>query len=501
MAITVGGVVIKLMCDSASFQKDWDKAGRTLKKTEREWSRMGTSLTRSITRPLAMAGLAALAYQVNWAGAARSIGKSINKHAQDIGKLKGSMGSLKTAGDALGDSFANAIAPALDDVARALIPVIENVAKLSMKFSEQGQGTQRMIVGMALLAAAMGPALKVGALLLKVIRGILSAKFVVPFSAAVSPIAAGAMLALGAAVALIGVFWNDWGKQVDAMPDKIGKVKDYLDKLVASNKNLQLFPRARGGSSDEDVAGFLAPYIAEAKAEAEAFKLSVDELVAYWTWVDEVKSRFGRQEYSGGLGYVGKMFRPSKTGSTDMPRGDNQLVPEMDTDWASDYVAQFEKMTDVVQGWGDAWADTVSRAIVDGRLLALNFGDFFKQIAADIMYMIMKLQLIDPIVKAIMSNFGGRLTETLVTGGGGGGGSGGGGAPDDLSYVTPSYGNQGMSVTIIDNRAMGDQVKVTRKGNTLQVLVEDALGRALAAGRLDPAMATAYGSRRMPVRR
>jgi hypothetical protein len=495
MSVTVGGVVIKLLCDSAQFQKEWDNTSRTLKRTEREWNRTGTMLTRSITKPLLLAGAAALAYQINWRNVGVTIGKSISKHSQDLDGLRTSLGHTKDAAAQLGDAFARAVAPGIDAASRAMIPLLNALAKVTEEFAKSGQTTQQMIVSLALVAMALGPIYKLGALILKTWRAIGAIKWAIPFSAAAGTALSGVLLAVGAAIVLCGLKWNDWNSQIDKTPDKIGKVKDYVDKLVASTENLQLFPRAEGGgSSDAEVAGFLQPFIDQAKAAAEAFKNSEEAAASLAMWLRTVDDMYGKM--------APKWNKTPARGGDTMPIGAPVTGPSMDAwrTYSDEFIRRFEDMEAIVQEWGNEWADTVSQAIVDGRLLQLNFGNFFRQIAADIMYMILKLKMIDPIVKSIMDRFGISITKGLTGGEGGEGtGTGSGSIP---GYPNPSAGpSLGLNVQIIDNRAMGDQVKVTRKGNTLQVLVEDAVGRAINAGRLDPAMATSYGMRRQSVRR
>lgn len=518
MAVTVGGVVIKLLCDSASFQKDWDKADRKIMRIAQGWDRTGKALTRSLTRPLVVGGLAALAYQVNWSNLAKKAGQSIAKHSQDLTGLQRSMNDLKRSGATLGDSFAQSLAPALDAVAQALVPIADNVGKLAVKFAEQGQGTQKMIVGAALLAAGLGPVYRLLALIAKLWVKIGSVKFGAMFAGAAPPQVKVALLAMVTLVGALNAAWAIFHKKADTTRETFKDISGHIKDMVAGSKQLQLMtPKAPGEvggtlspemeayfkkwdkrttAADTERARFLGAYVAEEKE----IKARIDAIVAQWLFLDEL------------INITVPKLKPKG------PRGG--LMPEMPKEWTGPttyfekpvptfitgikaIAAQIEGLAETTQGWGDMWADTVSQAIVDGRMLQLKFSDFFRQIGADIMYMLAKLQLIDPLVKSL-NNW--LLPLGSAVGAGASAGTGGGGVGGSGLYPGfQSYQPQGQGLSVNVHNHAGAQVDVTSgrsaSGAPTVDIVLSAFNAGVGSGKVDRTMSGAYGIRRKSVNR
>ncbi|MBE9509130.1 MAG: phage tail tape measure protein [Chloroflexi bacterium] len=171
-------------------------------------------------------------------------------------------------------------------------------------------------------------------------------------------------------------------------------------------------------------------------------------------------------------------------------------------DMLKDFVAKFEHFEHIIQSWGDTWAWTITDAIMQGRLFQLKMRDFIEYIIADILRLILYLEMIQPIVQALQKalnlkniTYGPLFDPTAqpeaATAGAGGQGQ---------SYGMGLGSSSGPMVQIIDARGSGAPIStqvVSGAGGRkiLRVMVEDAVNAGYAGAAFDRTMQRRYGLR------
>jgi len=472
MSVTVGGVVIKLVTDSKSFQRDWDKASKKIKRSAREWDNMGKSLTRNITRPFAAAALGALALNVSLTKVAEGVAKIVGAESQKLPGFQERIENIKAAAERLVQSFTRAFLPTLDKLFGVLGPIMTRLTKMLDALAKADPALRNTAAAAIILAAATGPILR------------LAAAFKV-LTVSIGNLNKSNLILLGIqALVVAGIFaWEKWGPKSKEATDTavagLGGVADGLEDVSALQKDTAAWWKRILQNAEDAAAG-----------------------MANW--------RFEVSEISRGIrGDMNKQLRTPRAMNGDMP-SDDLVTPALRTTdkqmptflgkwrtYAMEFAHSWAGMQEVVQGWGDTVADQIARAIVAGDLLKMKFKDIFRSIAEDIAFMLIKLRLIQPLVNGLNSWLDMPSSNSGLTPVGEGGPELGPGLYDMGSYSS----SNAMNVQIIDNRVSGDDIKVERDGSTLRVMVSDALHNALMTGKLDDAMAKSYGVRRRSARR
>lgn len=177
---------------------------------------------------------------------------------------------------------------------------------------------------------------------------------------------------------------------------------------------------------------------------------------------------------------------------------------------------RLQELTRAVQDFGRMTTDALVNAAMGG---SASFADMADAIIADIARIIIKLQVIDPLVKAITGSMEGGSLGGLVGKIFGGARASGGPVSAGRAYLVGERGPElmvpgvsgnvvplgggggGTVVQVIDQRSSGPQPEVQKTtgpdGNeVIRVLVRDAVSDAINSGKMDRTLASNFGLRR-----